>query len=73
MLMILSTNIYLVNKKLFTFAATIIYYEGSRQTTKYPEQRIFWIQKEYAYTPVYVKLDEIKDDLKSFDDIIKIF
>ena len=33
-------------------------------------------QKKYTYTPAYVKQekwDEIKDDLKSFDELIKIF
>jgi len=33
-------------------------------------------QKQYTYTPVYVKQekwDEIKNNLKSFDDVIKIF
>ncbi len=33
-------------------------------------------QQNYSYTPVYVKQekwDEIKDNLKSFDDVVKIF
>lgn len=34
------------------------------------------VQKEYTYTPIYIKQEkweEIKNDLKSFNDVIKIF